>query len=113
MKVIILSKKLKKDSDFVNLFYSKDVDIINGKILFKLLTNKIVENICKSNKIIAKESKIGIAVNEINEINTRLIEELAKKFKIVSIVTNNINSFKNLQTKLLDEFGIMITIMKC
>ena len=104
---IILSKKLKQDRDFINLLYSKDIDIISGKILFKLLLTKLVDNICKSNKIIIKQSKISVSVNNASEINIKLIEKLAKKFKIV---TNNINSFKNLQGKLLDEYGIMITI---
>ena len=108
--MIILSNKLKQNKDFVNLLYSKDINIVQGRFLFKLLIEKIVDKICIKNKIIKEQSKIGIIINYASNIMLEKIENLAKNFKILNIVTNNINKFRLLQKKLLEEEGIIINI---
>lgn len=110
VKKIIISKDLKKDKDFINLLYSNGFDIIEGKKLFKLLINEIVEKICKKNNIKSEDARISITVNDIDNLTIKIIEDLSKKFKTVNIVTNNINYFKKIEEKLWNENGIIITV---
>lgn len=107
---VIISNNLKKDSDFVNLLYSKEIDIIRGKYLFKALINKFIENICIENNLKKEETQIGITVNNADEWAYAKIETLAKEFKAITIVTNHINKFKNIQQKFLEEQGIILTV---
>ncbi len=107
---IILSKNLKKDKDFVNLLYSMDIDIIQEKDLFKILLKEIIQMICIKNELKEEETEIGIAINEENTIILNEIQELAKNFKIINIVTNHINRFKSLQKRIFEEQGLMINI---
>ncbi len=107
---IILSKNLKCDKDFVNLLYSKDIDIVQGKVLMKFLINKIVDKLCIQNNIKVEETEVGICINNISEVNVKLIENLAMRFKMVKIITNDINNFTKIQKKLLDEHGIMLIV---
>lgn len=107
---IILSKELKQEKELVDLFYSNGFDIVNGKILFKVLIDKIIDYICRKNNIKMQESQISITVNDVNNLNTHLIENLSEKFKILNIVTNHMNYFKKVEEKLWTEKGIIITV---
>lgn len=110
VKNIILSKKLKNDKDLVNLFYSNNFNIIDGKNLHKKLIIQIIENICKANEIKSQDKQISIAINVVNSFGINCTKILARKFKTLNVVTNNINYFKPLKEKLWDEDGIIITL---
>lgn len=107
---IIISKRLKEDNEFLDLLYSCNIDIIQGKLLFKMLIQEVVENICKTNNLKQENTQLAITLNNVNEWSIKLIEDLSKKFKMLNIVTNKINLLKNLQSKLYEENGIIITI---
>ena len=109
-KNIILSKKLKKDQEFVNLFYSNNFNIINGKNLLKKITIPIIENICKKNNLKSQEKQISITINTVNTFGIDCVKNLSKKFKTLNVVTNNINYFRTLKEKLWEEEGIIITL---
>lgn len=107
---LILSKELKQDKEWINLFYSNEFTIVNGKKLFQFLIDKIISKICEKNYIKMQESQISITVNDINHLNIKLIEELSEKFKICNIVTNHIHYFKKTVEKLWTEKGVVITV---
>lgn len=107
---VILSKKLKKDTEFVNLFYSNNFNIINGKNLFKKLAVQIIGNVCLKNNLKSQEKQIGITINSIDTFGMNYVKILSKKFKTLNVVTNNIRYFKTLKEKLWDEDGIIITL---
>ena len=107
---IIVSRQLKKNKEFLNYMYSNNINIIGGKKLFKILIEDVINNICKKYRINPQECKIAYTINyqELNTIKT--IENLSKKFKSISIVTNNINLFKDFKEKLYNESGFILTL---
>lgn len=110
VKKIILSKRLKEDKDFVNLLYSQGLDIVRGKILFKILIKEVLNNICIKNNMKCEEKQISVAVNEVNSVVIDLVEVLAKKFKTLNVVTNHVNYFKRVKKKLWFDDGIVILL---
>ena len=110
VNTIIVSNNLKQDSEIINLFYSNGLNIINGKILFKMLVNKYIYLLCKNNNILMQENKIAITVNFPNSFTINCIQKLAKEFKMVNVVTSNIDRFKNLKEKMWNDYGIIITL---
>ena len=106
IKNVIISK----DSEFVNLFYSNNLDIIDGRILFKKLIIQIIENICTHNNLKSQEKQISILINSVNVFGINCVKELSQRFKSLNVVTNNINYFKPLKEKLWEEDGIIITL---
>ena len=107
---VIISKELKKEEEFINLLYSNGIDIIQGKYLFKAIIEEFLENICIKNNLKKQDVSIGITVNDVNEWVVNLIEKLSTKFKMINVVTKKANYFKNIQKRLYDENGIIITI---
>ena len=110
VKNVIFSKKLKKDKDMINLFYSNGLNIIDGKILFKKLIIQIIEKICKKNNIRTQETQISITVNNVDTFSINCVKNLSKKFKTLNVVTNNLSYFKPLKEKLWEENGIIIIL---
>ncbi len=107
---VIVSKSLKEDKEFIDLLYSNQIEIVQGRYLFKALLNKIIDDVCIQNKLKKEESEVAVAICDANKWAIDLVEKLSSKFKLVSIVTKKANYFKNLQKKLFEENGVIVTI---
>lgn len=111
IKNIVVAKKDKENIEFLNNIYSNNMNIIDGKILFKHLIPEIIEyisNVCKINK---NEMQITILANDYSQINIFYINELITEVKSVNIVTNNINRFKQFADRLYNKEAIVVPIM--
>lgn len=106
---IILDNRLKRDREILNLLYSNRINIFDGKDLYKKLLKKIIEKICIENSLKPEETNIAITLNNTDTWGLNLIKYCSSKFKHLSIVTNNIQYFKNLEEKLFEEKGIIVT----
>ena len=109
-KKIVLSKKIKEQTTYVNYLYSYNYEIVDGKWLFQVLIFDILEYVIKKLKIKKEDIKLGILVNDISDLALYAIVELVKKYKNVKIVTNHINSFKNIEEKISEKYGILISV---
>lgn len=107
---IILSKKIKDQPLYINYLNSYNIEIVDGKWLFEVLSHKIIEYILKVKKIKKEDVSISILINKITETSLYNIRKIAKSYKRVNIVTNHIELFKKMEKQILDEDGIMITI---
>ena len=111
IKNIVVAKKDKENIEFLNNIYSNNMNIIDGRILFKHLIPEIIEyisNVCKINK---NDMQITILANDYSQINIFYINELITEVKSVNIVTNNINRFKQFADRLYNKEAIVVTIM--
>lgn len=107
---VVISKQLKNCKKFIKFLYSNNINIVNGRKLFEFLIEKIIDKVCKDNEVIPKESRIAFAINYCNDNIIKTIENCSKKFKFLSIISNNINFFKNIKERLYNENGIIITV---
>lgn len=107
-KQIVLSENLKKDDEFMKILYGYNINICDSKWLFKQLTNEIIKKIMKNGK--KEDSEIHICINELDEISEKYINQFAKEFKRINIITNHIGKFRKIENKLFDEDGILINI---
>ena len=105
----IISKDLKLDSVFLNLLNSENIDIVNGRKLFKMYILEIIDYIIKKQNIQKNNCKIAIITNQYSSFVEIVIKELVFKCKNLQIVTNHINQFEKIENDLYDE-GIIITV---
>ena len=109
-KKVVISKNIKKQEKYINNLYTYNIDIIDGKWLFEILSNKALKYIVNKNKIKAQEELVSILVNDLSLNMLENIKEIVQEYKGLNIVTNHINKFKKLEKQILDEYGTMITI---
>ncbi len=107
---IILSKYIGTIKQLKNNLYSANVNILDGRYLFKCLSYDIINYISKRKNEDIKTSEITILVNDFSDINKELIIYIAQNVKTVNIVTNYFSKCKNIENYLYNEFGILLNI---
>ena len=109
-KKLVLSKRIKQQENYVNYLYSYGYEIVDGKWLFQLLIFNVLEYMIKKLNIRKEDIRIGILVNDISDLAIYVIKELVTKYKNVKIVTNHIHKFQNIEEKMIEEYGIFISV---
>lgn len=110
IKTVVLSDNLFNLETLKNELYSININILDGKYLFKLLTEEVIKYICKKTKTDIEKMEISILTNDVNNTNNVIIIGLAEKVKMLNIITNHVSEFKTMEEYLLDEKGIVIKI---
>lgn len=109
-KKLVLSKTIKQQENYVNYLYSYGYEIVDGKWLFQLLIFNVLEYMIKKLNIRKEDIRIGILVNDVSDLAIYVIKELVTKYKNVKIVTNHIHKFQNIEEKMIEEYGIFISV---
>lgn len=107
---VVLSKYLDTLKDLKNSLYDENVNILDGRYLFKCLSYETIEYILKRQNRCIELSEVSILINDFNNVNKDLILHIAKNVKILNVITNHINKCKNIEEYLYNEFGILINI---
>lgn len=109
-KRIVISEKIQKQEEYVNRLHILDLEIVQGKWLFEVLSCKVLDYLLEQKEIKKEEMAISILVNDLTENTLANIKEIAKEYKRVNIVTNHREKFKKIEKQILEEDGIMITV---
>lgn len=109
-KKIVISEEIQEQEEYMNLLYTYDLEIIEGKWLFEALACQALEYLLKKKAMKKEETKISILVNDLSENMLANVRKIAKEYKMVSIVTNHREKFKKIEKQILEEDGIMITV---
>ena len=109
-KNIVISKKIKKQKQYINYLQSENINIIEGKKLFQILVVPVLDYIVKKKKLKKEDTYVSILINETSEVILENIRRIVRQFKKVNIVTNHIEKFKKLEEQILDQEGIMINV---
>lgn len=105
--VYVLSQNL-ENKKIYNVLNDKEIKYLKTEKIKKLLSIKILEYILSIQKREIQNTEVNILVKENSNINSYIIEEIAKNALNVKIISNNIYKFKKIEEKLYDEYGIAI-----
>lgn len=109
-KKIVMSEKVQKQEEYVNLLYTNSFEICEGKWLFEALSCQILDYLLDKKEIKKEETDISILVNDLSDNMLANIRKIAKEYKRVKIITNHIERFRIIEKQILEQDGIMITI---
>ena len=111
IKNIVISKKDKQNKEFINNIYSNNMNILDGKILFKHLIPQIVEYLSEVLETNIEDIEITILVNDYSRINLYYINKLISNTKRINIITNNVKKFKSFADSLYTKEAITVPVM--
>lgn len=103
----VLSQNL-ENKKIYNVLNYKEIKYLKMEKIKKLLSIKILEYILSIQKREIQNTEVNILVKESSNINSYIIEEIAKNALNVKIISNNIYKFKKIEEELYDEYGIAI-----
>lgn len=110
-KTIILSKYLKKNKNLVENLRNAGLNIIEGKWLFLVMSEKVLDYVVRKKELKKEETNVSILINNnFNDYILENIKEIIREYKTVNIVTKQIEKFKKIEKQIMDEEGINITI---
>lgn len=110
-KKVVLSKEVKNHNKYMNLLQTYQLDIIDGRWLFRMLVPEIIEYVENKKELEPEETTIHILANDFTEVVIENIKKLAQNHKHVAIITKNISKMKKIEEQILEETGSMITVM--
>lgn len=108
-KTVVLSKNLNSNEIFKNILNSHNVNILDGRYLFRFLVFDMIDDVLNKKGKMVQDAEISIMLNEADDINVQSIFLLAKKAKRLNIITNHTEFFKRIEQKLYDD-GIIIMV---
>ena len=110
-RTIILSKYLKKQENFVDLINMYKINVIDGRWLFLVLLDKILDYIIAKRNLEKKQINVSIMVKQNTcDYVIENIKKISRIYKSINIVTPNIEKFKKLEEEIFEENGVIITI---
>lgn len=109
-KKVVLSTQVKKYSYLVNCLQEANLQIMDGRWLFRMLTIESFAFLLQMQNRKWEESQVTVLVNDVSEVVLFTIRELAKKVKSISIVTNHREKFEKLEEQISEETGMFLTI---
>ena len=110
-RTIILSKYLKKQENFIDLINMYKINVIDGRWLFLVLLDKILDYIIAKRNLEKKQINVSIMVKQNTcDYVIENIKKISRIYKSINIVTPNIEKFKKLEEEIFEENGVIITI---
>ncbi len=108
--MIVVSKNLKSNPEFMNNIKALEIPIVDGRWLFKFLVIHIIEYIsnCQDNSI--RELKIAFTIDSYNSLVLYYIKKLARSVKSLMIITNQKWRYEDIQDELFNEDGTVLIV---
>lgn len=105
----VLSKSLINNENIKKELQANNIKIINGKIIKNTMTIDILKRISTLMNKQIQLFEVSMLANDKTDFLCKNICLIASKVKMLNIITNNINNFKNLENILSDN-GILIRV---
>ena len=110
INIVVLSNKLKTNKIIRNAIQSENIEILDGRELFKDLILKIIEYVLSLQNEDISKYEITLLTNDLSNNVINNIIYLSNKVKVLNVVTNNIKDYKKVEEKIYNKFGILIRI---
>lgn len=107
---VVLSKIIKKQEEYKNYLYSRNLDIVSTEQLTEILLVDILDYIKDKKDLKPEKLNLSVFINDIDINMLENLKKIVKKYKRVNIITNHIQKFKKLEDDFFEEQGIMITV---
>ena len=106
---VVFSKEL--EGDFKNdICEMINIKVVNGKKLMEFMEYDIVKYVLDKQNADTKKEDIYIVFKRDSNLNLDFLKRFLENFRLVNIVTNDVDKLKNIQDNLLDNEGILISV---
>ena len=109
---IVFSKDVEEDFrlEICNMLSKTNVQLIMGKKLMEFMEYEIVKYVLDKENTNSKQEDIYIIFKKTDKLNLDFLKKFIENFRMVNIVTNDIEKLKRIQDNLLDNEGTLISV---
>ena len=109
-KRVCLCDYLIENQAFLNYIKDKEIEIFNGKWLFKFLISDIGKYICNMLNLTSEVQEISLIINEPSNFIYEIIKKLSNEFKNINIITKKVRKFEKIEKQIYDETGLTLNV---
>lgn len=109
-KNVCVSEELKTKENFIKFLNERNINILDGRWLFKYLLTDVIDFLCLQLGIRQETQEISILTNEMNSLIFETIIKISEKVKNINILTKNTNLFKKLEEAVYEESGMLLRV---
>lgn len=110
INTVCLSKELSEDKNVLEFLNGQDVNILEGKWLSNYLIINVINYVIQNKKERAENQEVSLLINKVDEIWLENIKDLARRVKLLNIVTHYEERFKKVEKELYEQEGILLNI---
>ena len=113
INALVFSKDLEesfKSDIYTFLKNSNKVQVLNGKKLMGFMKFEVVKYVLNKQKVNSKEEEIYIVFKKSGDTDLNFLKKIIENFRVVNVVTNDIERLKNVQDNLFENDGILISV---
>ena len=89
-KRVVISKKIQNQKKYLELLKAENLEIVDGRWLFEILSYEVLEYIVNKRKMKKEETKVSILVNNLTDNIVETIRIIAREYKRVNILYGKI-----------------------
>mgnify|MGYP001147417538 CR=1 FL=1 len=109
-KNVCICDELLNKEQFMTYINEKELNIIDGRWLFKYMMVDVVKYICLELNVLSEKQEISILTNENDKNVFESIIKLSENVKNINIITRDPKKFKKLEEKVYKENGLILNI---
>ena len=110
LKNVCLSENLKNDTRLRDFAKENNWNIIDGKWLFKYMSDEIFEYCVNIKNEMFSNQEITILCNKLDSVVVEKISEISKRVRVCNILTNNMKQYRKLEEKIYQTNGIILNV---
>ena len=115
ISTIVLSDEIRQNKEFLEYFQNnrimeKNVNILDGKEIMPYIIKEIIEYILNLQNKDIKFEDLYIMLKQDKTEYKENIAFLSQFFKTINIITPNLKSYQNLANKLMEKYGVILTV---
>lgn len=109
---IVFSKDFEEEFklEICNMLSKTNVQILIGKKLMEFMEYEIVKYVLDKQNTNSKQEDVYIIFKKTDKLNLDFLKKFIENFRMVNIVTNDIEKLKRIQDNLLDDEGTLISV---
>lgn len=108
---LVFSKELEDFKlSILEMLVANNVLVLNGKNLMEFMEFEVVKYIINKQKVDMKGEEIYIVFKKTDTLDLNFLKKFIEGFRIVNIITNDVDRLKNVQNNLFDNEGILISV---
>ena len=109
-EAVVCADLLLKNELFMEWLRERECTVLNGMWLFKFLMGDILEKIAYIKNVRVGSFEVSVFIKRFSDYHVEGIKMIAKKCKVLNVITDNVKGFEVVEKRLLEECGVMVNV---
>ncbi len=107
---VVCADALQRNELFMKWINNNNCNVLDGSWLMKFLMCDILEKIAYIKNIRIDSMEVSVFIKNFSDYHIEEIKVIAKRCKVLNIITDDVRKFEHIEKLLIEECGVMVNI---